>query len=90
MGVTVNHWLGEFESHIRSQSITITSTCATTNRRKVDWDKINLIDLMSKHGISELEDMLGISNAAIYKRRNKILRERNLTIIQQSSIIETS
>ena len=51
-------------------------TCATTNRRKVDWDKIDLIDLMNKHGMSELEDMLGISNAAIYKRRNKILRDR--------------
>jgi len=51
-------------------------TCATTNRRKVDWDKIDLIDLMSKHGISELENMLGISNAAIYKRRNKILSDK--------------
>lgn len=50
-------------------------TCATTNRRKVDWDNINLIDLMNKHGISELEIMLGVSNAAIYKRRNKILRD---------------
>jgi len=48
--------------------------CATTNRRKVDWDKVDLIDLMSKHGISELEKMFGISNAAIYKRRNKILQ----------------
>lgn len=53
-------------------------SCATTNRRKVDWDNIDLIDLMTKHSITELEDMLGISNAAIYKRRNKILRERNL------------
>ena len=51
--------------------------CATTNRRKVDWDNIDLIDLMSKYGISELEDMLKISNAAIYKRRNKILREQS-------------
>jgi len=51
--------------------------CATTNRRKVDWDNIDLIELMSKYGISELEDMLKISNAAIYKRRKKILRERN-------------
>lgn len=54
-------------------------TCATTNRRKVDWDNIDLIDLMSKHGISELEDMLGISNAAIYKRRNKILKDRGMS-----------
>lgn len=49
--------------------------CAATNKRKVDWDSIDLIDLLSKHSISKLEDMLGISNAAIYKRRNKILFE---------------
>ena len=47
--------------------------CAQTNKRKVDWDNIDLLDLMSKHKISDLERMLGISNAAIYKRRNKIL-----------------
>jgi hypothetical protein len=48
--------------------------CAQTNKRKVDWDKIDLLDLMKKHGIGELEKMLGISNAAIYKRRDKILK----------------
>lgn len=48
--------------------------CAQTNRRKVDWDKIDLLDLMKKHTISELEEMLKISNAAIYKRRDKILK----------------
>lgn len=47
--------------------------CAQTNKRKVDWDNIDLLDLMSKHTISDLEKMLGISNAAIYKRRDKIL-----------------
>lgn len=47
--------------------------CAQTNSRKVDWDKIDLINLMKHHTISELEKMLGISNAAIYKRRDKIL-----------------
>lgn len=49
-------------------------TCASTNRRKVDWDSIDLLSLLKKHRISELEEMLGISNAAIYKRRNKILK----------------
>lgn len=49
-------------------------TCAATNRRKVDWDSIDLLKLMKEHTISELEDMLGISNAAIYKRRNKLLK----------------
>ena len=47
--------------------------CAQTNRRKVDWDSIDLLDLLKKHSISELEQMLGVSNAAIYKRRNKLL-----------------
>lgn len=49
-------------------------TCAATNRRKVDWDKIDLLALMKLHTITELEDMLGISNSAIYKRRDKILK----------------
>jgi hypothetical protein len=49
--------------------------CSQTNRRKVDWDSIDLLDLLKKHKISELEEMLGVSNAAIYKRRNKILLE---------------
>ena len=47
--------------------------CAMTNRRKVDWDSIDLLKLMKEHSINELEEMLGISNAAIYKRRDKIL-----------------
>jgi predicted nucleic acid-binding Zn ribbon protein len=47
--------------------------CSQTNRRKVDWDKIDLLALMEKHSIKDLEQMLGISNAAIYKRRKKIL-----------------
>lgn len=47
--------------------------CAQTNRRKVNWDSIDLIKLLETHSISELERMLGVSNAAIYKRRDKIL-----------------
>ena len=47
--------------------------CAQTNRRKVNWDNIDLLDMMKKYKISELEEMLGVSNAAIYKRRDKIL-----------------
>ena len=46
--------------------------CAQTNKRKVDWDNIDLLDLMSKYSIGELEKMLGVSNAAIYKRRDKV------------------
>jgi len=52
--------------------------CASTNRRKVNWDSINLLELMEKHGISELEHMLGVSNAAIYKQRNKLLKKETL------------
>jgi len=50
--------------------------CAQTNRRKVDWNSIDLIKLMEEHSISELEKILGVSNAAIYKRRDKILKEK--------------
>lgn len=50
--------------------------CAQTNKRKVNWDEIDLIDLLSKYSISELEKMLSISNAAIYKRRDKILSNK--------------
>ena len=46
--------------------------CAQTNRRKVDWDSIDLLSLLKTHKIGELETMLGVSNAAIYKRRDKI------------------
>lgn len=49
------------------------SKCATTNRRKVDWDNIDLLKLLKEYSISELEEKLQISNAAIYKRRDKIL-----------------
>jgi len=48
--------------------------CAQKNSRKVDWDSIDLLDLLDKHGIGELENILGVSNAAIYKRRNKLLK----------------
>ena len=35
-------------------------SCAQKNSRKVDWDNIDLLDLMSKYGISEIENMLGV------------------------------
>lgn len=47
--------------------------CAKKNSRKVDWDNIDLLSLLQQHSISELENTLGVSSAAIYKRRNKIL-----------------
>lgn len=49
--------------------------CAQTNRRKVDWDSIDLLQLLQKHSISDLERMLNVSNAAIYKRRDKIKKD---------------
>jgi hypothetical protein len=51
--------------------------CANTNRRKVDWDSIDLLKLLQEHTISELEKMFGVSNAAIYKRRDKILQQQS-------------
>lgn len=53
-------------------------TCAQKNSRKVDWDSIDLLELLSKHRISDLEKMLGVSNAAIYKRRNILLKNMPL------------
>lgn len=47
--------------------------CAQKNSRKVNWDEIDLLSLMKEYTISELEVKLGISNAAIYKRRDKLL-----------------
>lgn len=49
--------------------------CAQTNRRKVDWESIDLLNLLQQYSISDLERMLGVSNAAIYKRRDKILQK---------------
>ena len=49
------------------------SKCSSTNRRKVDWDSIDLLKLLNEHSISDLEDKFQVSNAAIYKRRDKIL-----------------
>ena len=49
--------------------------CAQLNSRKVDWDSVDLLELMKTNKISELEVMFNVSNAAIYKRRNKILNQ---------------
>lgn len=48
--------------------------CAQTNRQKVDWNKIDLLQLLKVYKINEIEKMLGVSNAAIYKRRDKLLK----------------
>lgn len=50
--------------------------CAQTNSRKVDWDSIDLLTLLQEYSISELEEKLKISNAAIYKRRDKLLGKK--------------
>ena len=57
----------------RATSKFCSSKCASTNRRKVDWNSIDLLQLLKEYSISELEEKLQISNAAIYKRRDKIL-----------------
>lgn len=48
--------------------------CAGKNAQKVDWDSIDLLDLLKKHKIGELEKMLGVTDKAIYKRRDKLLK----------------
>ena len=47
--------------------------CAQKSRYRFNWDSIDLLAMLKKHPISELEKMFGVSNAAIYKRRNKLL-----------------
>lgn len=49
--------------------------CSYLHKRKVDWDKVDVLVMLKKHSISELEDMWGISNAAIYKRRDIALKK---------------
>ena len=51
------------------------NTCAATNRRKVKWETIDLLTLLKTHSIGELEDMFGVTNSAIYKQRDKLLKK---------------
>lgn len=51
-------------------------SCAASSRGKVDWDNIDLLDLMNRYTITQLEEMLNVSNEAIYKRRRKILKQQ--------------
>lgn len=48
--------------------------CARKSKRKVNWDQIDLLTMLEEHSIKELESMLGVSNAAIYKQRDRILK----------------
>lgn len=53
--------------------------CSGKNKQKVNWSEIDLLDLLKKHSISELEKILNVSDTAIYKRRNKILKQKQLS-----------
>ena len=55
--------------------------CAGKSRHRVDWDSIDLLALMKIHTISELKVMLNVSDHAIYKRRNKLLKLSKLVDI---------
>lgn len=48
--------------------------CAQSSKRKVDWNNIDVLQMLKEYKISELEKMWGISNAAIYKRRDIALK----------------
>lgn len=49
--------------------------CSGKSTRKVDWDNIDVIQMLNEHGIIKLSKMLNISDKAIYKRRDKVLKE---------------
>jgi hypothetical protein len=55
-------------------------SCAGKANYKVDWDNIDLLELMKHHTISELEKMLKVSDNAIYKRKRKILNQKSSSI----------
>lgn len=49
--------------------------CAAKLRGKVNWDNIDLLELLKVKTVGELEKELGVSNTAIYKRKKKLLKE---------------
>jgi len=49
--------------------------CASKNHRKVDWDNIDLLELLKSYTVSEISDMFNISDTAVYKRKYKILNK---------------
>lgn len=48
-------------------------SCAAKVSGKVDWENIDLLELLNTYTVAELVDKLGISDGAIYKRRKKLL-----------------
>ena len=50
-------------------------TCAGKARGKVDWDSIDLLEMMKNQSAEVIADTLGISGAAVRKRYKKIIVE---------------
>ena len=54
------------------RNITCSKACANKNRRKVDWDSVDLLKLKEKYSFCEIADMLGVSDSAVSKRFKKL------------------
>lgn len=54
--------------------------CAGKARRKINWDKINLLEVLKIKSIVSLSEELNCSSAAIHKRLKKISLQNDKTI----------
>ena len=51
---------------------TCSHNCAAKLSRKVDWDHIDLVELLKKHSISEVGELLNVTEVAVRKRMKKL------------------
>lgn len=51
---------------------TCSSSCAAKMKGKVDWDSVNLQELLLKHSFVEIGNMLDVSDVAVRKRAKKL------------------
>lgn len=54
------------------KNITCSRACAGKKSRVVDWDNVNLVDLMSTMSNTQIGDYLGVSESAVRKRILKL------------------
>lgn len=55
-----------------NHNITCSKKCAAKRSRKVDWELIDLGELLKSKNFSNIGDMLGISDTAVRKRAKKL------------------
>lgn len=55
-----------------AHKITCSRACAAKKSGKVDWEAVDLPELMTRLSIVKIADMLGVSDAAVRKRLKKI------------------